>query len=175
MDNSAPGTHHTPVAFHSDDEQQTQSLAAELARQLPGGTVLALDGTLGAGKTRFVQGLAQGLHIPVEEVVSPTFVIHQVHRGDRTLHHFDVYRLTGPDEFWDLGVEEYLGGDDTICVIEWAARVAAALPARRLQVDLALLDENRRRIEITPIGPGWDDLRPWLVAHPLAIPPSTSG
>jgi tRNA threonylcarbamoyladenosine biosynthesis protein TsaE len=74
---------------------ETDRLAAALAEALPDGAVVALSGTLGAGKTRLVRGLAAACGVPADEVVSPTFILCQEYRGQRTLYHFDAYRPAG--------------------------------------------------------------------------------
>src|SRR5690606_9050915 len=95
-----------PFEFTSEEEADTDRLGAALAQQLPPGLTVALLGTLGAGKTRLVQGVARGLGVAEGVVVSPTFVLAQHYAGRRALHHFDTYRLADSDEFLQLGPEE---------------------------------------------------------------------
>lgn len=138
--------HHLPMHFVSHSELETQLFAGQLARTLPPGTVIALQGTLGAGKTRFVQGFAEALGIPTDHVVSPTFVIHQTYQGRHTLHHFDVYRLSNTDAFWDLGADEIFATEEDYVLIEWADRIQECLPERYVVVELQLRDEFTRTI-----------------------------
>ena len=89
--------------FEAADEAATDRFGAALAEVLPPGTVVALLGTLGAGKTRLVQALAAGNGVSREDVVSPTFVLCQQYRGSRVMNHLDAYRLRDEDEFRELG------------------------------------------------------------------------
>ena len=105
------------------------------ARRLLPGDVVACYGDLGAGKTRFIKGICEGLGVQ-EHVASPTFIIVNEYRSG-VLHvcHFDFYRLQSLDELREIGFEEYLNSD-TICLIEWAEKVAEALPHKRYDVHL---------------------------------------
>jgi tRNA threonylcarbamoyladenosine biosynthesis protein TsaE len=122
--------------FEAADESATDRFGAALAVILPPGTVLALVGTLGAGKTRLVQAMAAACGVPREDVVSPTFVLCQQYRGSRTINHLDAYRLRDVDELRELGIEELLASD-AITIIEWADRVADALPDEFIEVTIA--------------------------------------
>ena len=134
-------------------EDETAAVARELARSLTAGDVVLLSGTLGAGKTAFVRGLAEGLGVDPDAVSSPTFTIVHEYRGGRlTLYHADLYRLerTATE---DIGLEE-MGVKDGVLAIEWPDRLTHALPgARAVRIDL--VDETTRRIEVgasTPSG-----------------------
>ncbi len=119
----------TPNAtvHHSANEQETEALGAELVRRLPPGSVFALEGDLGAGKTCLVRGLAHALGI-TQPVTSPTFAIVNSYQGTHaTLVHMDLYRLSGPDEALDMGFDEYLTPDAYVC-IEWPSRAEELLP-----------------------------------------------
>ena len=135
----------------TDDEQGTAALGAALAEVLPDRTVVALCGTLGAGKTRLVQALAAACGVDRREVVSPTFVLAHEYHGRRTVYHLDAYRLRDEDEFLALGPEEYFESE-ALTLIEWADRVAGCLPAERLEVHVEVLGETSRRFEITAFG-----------------------
>lgn len=141
----------TEFVFESHALADTERLGAALARVIPDGTVVALCGTLGAGKTRLVQAIAAACGIEREEVVSPTFVICQEHVGRRTIYHFDVYRLKDDDEFQRLGPEEYFvaGG---ITLIEWADRVTASLPPERIEIAIEVSGESSRRFRVRAFG-----------------------
>ncbi len=136
---------------HSADE--TRALAERIGRQLLAGDVLCLRGDLGAGKTTFTQGLARGLGVPDSEPVnSPTFMLLAEHRAGRVpLFHFDVYRLENSRGLYDLAFDEYLDADGVV-VIEWADRIADALPDNRLDIDLAPDGMDSRAITFTPHG-----------------------
>lgn len=140
------------LVYQSTDETQTDALGAALAEVLPSGTVVALCGTLGAGKTRLVQAIAQACGVDRRSVTSPTFVLAQQYRGRRTIHHLDAYRLNTPDEFLDLGAEEYFQSDGLI-LIEWADRVEACLPPHRVDVRIEVESDTSRRFEIAARGP----------------------
>jgi tRNA threonylcarbamoyladenosine biosynthesis protein TsaE len=133
-------------------EEQTRSIGSRLGELLKPGLLVGLRGDLGAGKTRFVQGLARGLAIPDEEVSSPTFVLCHVYRGRLTLLHVDVYRLRTIDEFRDLAVDEALDSGAAV-VVEWSDRVEPALPEDRIDVQLDDVGVDRRRLRIAGLGP----------------------
>lgn len=137
------------VSYGEDD---TRKLGRELTRLLPDPAVVALMGTLGSGKTRFVQGLAEGCGIDPRVVTSPTFVLVQEYSGNRDLYHFDAYRLKDGREFVDLGSEEYFARPG-ICAIEWADRVSRFLPAERVDVFLQVKTEGSRTIRIVARHP----------------------
>ena len=145
--------HSIPVA----SEAETVALAGALARLLPPGTVLALNGTLGAGKTRFVQALAAAVGVADRTVVSPTFVLVQEYRATVPIYHFDAYRLRGVDDFLDLGVNEYFASQG-VCLIEWADRVASCLPAECLLIHLAVTGENTRTVTLEAHGERYVEL-----------------
>lgn len=128
--------------------EETERVAAELARSLRPGDVVALDGELGSGKTSFVRGLAGGLGC--EGIVnSPTFVRMQQYSGDGgELVHIDAYRFEGEADLAQLGWDELLDGRRAVIAIEWATRVAHALPDRRVDVTLAYADGDARTIRI---------------------------
>jgi tRNA threonylcarbamoyladenosine biosynthesis protein TsaE len=129
-------------------EAETAAVARRLAPTLAPGTTVLLHGDLGAGKTAFVRGLAEGLGIDPAEVSSPTFTIVQEYRGPRlTLQHVDLYRLTAP-EIEDLALDDLLEAD-TIMAIEWAERLPAPPWGPAVAVRLAHADGGRS-IEITP-------------------------
>ena len=138
-------------AYLSENLAATDRLGAALAAALPDGAVVALCGTLGAGKTRLVQAIAAACGIDRSEVVSPTFVLCHEHTGSRTLYHFDVYRLSGDEEFQRLGPQEYFeaGG---ITLIEWADKVAASLPEERLEVSIEVTGESSRQFTLRAWG-----------------------
>jgi tRNA threonylcarbamoyladenosine biosynthesis protein TsaE len=130
----------------SSSEEDTRAAGERFAARLTAGATVLLFGDLGAGKTAFVRGLAQGLGVPADEVTSPTFTLVQEYRGRMTLHHVDLYRLE-PGEVADLGLDELTSGADVVAV-EWAERWHDA-PAGAWEVRLAHTGEERRRIEIS--------------------------
>jgi len=127
------------------DLSATEALGRRLAGLLFPGAVVALVGPLGAGKTQLVRAIAQGLGLADSRAVSsPTFVLLHEYAARLPIYHFDAYRLSGSADFDDLGVLEYLEGDG-VCLVEWADRVAACLPADYLRIDLAITGETTRR------------------------------
>ena len=139
------------LVFDAADESATDRFGAALAAALPPGTTVALCGTLGAGKTRLVQAIAAACGVPREEVVSPTFVLHQQYRGSGTINHLDAYRIRDEGEFRELGIEE-LFDSDAITIIEWADRVAAALPDEYVQIEIEVTGPTARRFVIKGVG-----------------------
>ena len=136
----------TTSTTHSEDE--TQTVARDLASTLKAGDVLLLSGDLGAGKTTFVRGLAEGLGIDPAEVSSPTFTLVHEYRGGRlTLYHADLYRLA-KSATDDLGLEE-IGVQDGVLAIEWPDRLTHEMPGA-LRVTLDVVDDSSRRITVGP-------------------------
>lgn len=141
----------TGWVYEVADEAGTERLGQALAACLPPGSVVALSGTLGAGKTRLVQAVAAACDIPRQEVVSPTFVLCQHYTGRRDIHHLDAYRLRDAEELRAIGVEELFDSPGWI-FIEWADRVAAALPREYLHLELVVTGPASRQVVVTPIG-----------------------
>ncbi len=140
---------HLPAALVGEgifcpDAAATQALGACLAPLITEGTVLSLNGPLGAGKTCFVQGLAAGMGCDVSDVSSPTFtLVHEYHGGRLPVFHFDFYRLKDEAELLNLGFDDYVesGG---VCLVEWGARFSGALPASSLEITFEIENEGRR-------------------------------
>ena len=137
--------------FQASKETETLRLGSALARHLPDGSVVALVGTLGAGKTRLVQAIAEGCGIQRRDVVSPTFVLVHEYPGQRMVYHIDAYRLKDADEFLELGPEEYFESDG-ITLIEWADRVEDCLPRERLEVRIEVTGEETRAFNLVARG-----------------------
>lgn len=138
--------------FESTSENETQRLGTMLAKQLEPGTVIALNGNLGAGKTRLVQAIAEAMGVDRSEVNSPTFVLIQEYHGRLPLYHFDTYRLKDTDEFLELGADDLLYADG-VCLIEWADKVAEVLPRDLLQIDIEHSSETARTFHFKGQGP----------------------
>lgn len=172
------------MAEPADDEQvydsasvaDTEQVAAELARSLAGGTVVALEGDLGAGKTQFVRGLVRGLGGDPRQVSSPTYVLLHVYGRPGRLSgtppttpiphtsptdlpdamrlpvfHLDAYRVGGADDFEAIGFGELLEQAGVV-VVEWPSRVADLLPADRIRVTIEATETDRRRITVCRPG-----------------------
>ena len=131
--------------FESLGLSDIDRLAEAMLKHLPRGIVIGLVGTLGAGKTTFVQAIARGAGIDDSEVTSPTFTLLQTHRGERTLYHLDTYRVADEDEFLELGVEELYEDENAWTLIEWADRMPGALPSSTLWIRLGLAEQADQR------------------------------
>lgn len=127
----------------TNSPEETAGVGRRLGAVCPPGTLLALVGDLGAGKTRFVKGVAAGLEIPEDEVTSPTFVLMNLHPGRLRLAHFDLYRLDAVDlpslGFYDVR-------DDGVVVMEWADKVDEKLLGDHVRVEFTLTGETSRRL-----------------------------
>lgn len=138
------------------NEEATRALAASLTSILPPGSVIALNGTLGAGKTRFVQGFAHAAGVPSDSVLSPTYtIIHEypLPPGSTVekIYHLDAYRVRDEDEFWELGVEE-LYEQPAWVIIEWAERVPRSLPREYLEIQLTVTGTETRVAKLLARG-----------------------
>ncbi len=134
------------ITIHSKSDSDTFAAGYRLAESLKAGSVVALYGGLGAGKTSFVRGLAAGLGITAR-VYSPTFTIVNEYPGKVPLFHFDMYRLGSEDELFDIGWEDYLerGG---VSAVEWSENVPNAFPPGTVRVTLTVTGSSERRIDI---------------------------
>ena len=123
---------------------ETEAFAETLAKTLSPGSILALTGDLGAGKTAFVRGMVCGLNSK-NRVTSPTFTIVNEYEGDIELFHFDMYRLGSSDELFDIGWEDYLsrGG---ICAVEWSENVTDAFDGSETSITIDKLSDTQRKI-----------------------------
>jgi tRNA threonylcarbamoyladenosine biosynthesis protein TsaE len=131
---------------HSDEE--TFALGARLGAQFTGGEIVLLDGPLGAGKTIFAKGVADGLGVNADEVNSPSFTLVNLHQGRLRLYHLDLYRLDeGPVAAHRVGLEELLADEQAVIVIEWAERISGyRWPAAVWRVHIAGDGADARRI-----------------------------
>ena len=140
-------------AFALPDEAATDALGRALAPRLGRGEALCLAGPLGAGKSILARALIRALTTPDEDVPSPTFTLVQFYEGrGLPLAHFDLYRLTDPDEAYEIGLDEAL--EDGAALIEWPQRLEGRLPPDRLDIEMAL-DGAGRRVRLTPHG-AWE-------------------
>ncbi|MDO3408583.1 tRNA (adenosine(37)-N6)-threonylcarbamoyltransferase complex ATPase subunit type 1 TsaE [Saccharibacillus sp. CPCC 101409] len=139
----------------SRSESDTERLARHFAGLAQPGTVIALDGDLGAGKTKFSQGFAAALGVP-GVVNSPTFTLIKEYEGRIPFYHMDVYRIT-QGEADELGLDEYFEGEG-VCIVEWASIIADLLPGSRLGLYIESLDADSRKFRCEGIGEpyaGW--------------------
>jgi tRNA threonylcarbamoyladenosine biosynthesis protein TsaE len=144
-----------PVRLRSAHPDATAAVGGAIAPLLAPGDVVVLTGPLGAGKTRLVQGLAAGLHVP-GRVTSPTFVLVRRHAGRFPLVHVDAYRLDGAAALETL--DDDVLADDVVTCVEWGEHVASALPVDRLDIILAIdgdVGDAPRTILLDARGPTW--------------------
>ena len=120
------------MVYKSNSAKETENIAKAFAKTLKIGDVVCINGDLGAGKTAFTAGIAKGLGI-TDIVSSPTFTIVNCYSGDIPLYHFDVYRINDSEEMYDIGFDEYVGGDG-VSVIEWAEIISDILPKERYDI-----------------------------------------
>jgi tRNA threonylcarbamoyladenosine biosynthesis protein TsaE len=143
--------------FLSRAPEQTRRVGFRLGAMLKPGDVLALHGDLGAGKTTFVQGIAQGWG-SVDEVSSPTFVLVNVYRrpDGALIHHMDAYRIQSALEAEDLDLDEMMRSGALL--VEWAERIQSALPQEHLEVQLAYVNDEQRSLAFYPHGKRYEAL-----------------
>ncbi len=139
------------LEFISRSVDQTQRLGARLGTLLRGGDVICLQGALGSGKTTLTQGIGRGWGAQ-ERLVSPSFVLIREYaraEDDQRFYHVDLYRVSGADEAWSLGLDDFLGVKDAVSVIEWAERAESVIPPDHLWIELAFVepaDPTRRHL-----------------------------
>lgn len=148
--------------FDSIDLLTLQRFAQSIAKRSPDQLVIGLSGTLGAGKTTFVQHLAASIGIDRGDVTSPTFTLLQSHRGASPsgkidLHHLDAYRIGDLDAWDELGIDELMERAGSWTVIEWARKVAVALPKKTLWIEIQLQSNVLRRLVVCGGPPGLVD------------------
>ena len=147
----------TKTVLFAKDPEQTTKLGRILGARLVSGALIALRGDLGAGKTTFTQGLAQGLDVPEDTpVVSPSFALAHEYSGRLDLYHLDLYRLEA-DDFFDSGLDEFFERPG-VTVVEWAEKIDGYLPEPRLEIELQSLPAGGRQITIKSFGGVFDEL-----------------
>jgi tRNA threonylcarbamoyladenosine biosynthesis protein TsaE len=134
----------------TSSHEETKNMGKRFAQMLSPGDVVAFSGELGSGKTTLIQGICGGLGVK-NYVRSPCFVIINEYNGKFKVYHFDLYRLDNEKELEDLGYEEYFYGDG-VCLVEWAEKAERLLPGQRIQVNLKILSERKREIQIKGRG-----------------------
>lgn len=137
-----------------DNEKDMIDFGEKLSQLMFGGFILTLDGDLGAGKTTFTKGIGRGLGIK-KVINSPTFTIVKVYHGDKTLYHFDAYRLEGEND--ELGFEEMFE-DDGVCVVEWPEFIEDILPEERLKIRIIKNEDNTRSFDMTAVGEKYENI-----------------
>ncbi len=149
--------------FFSNSEEETLNFGKKLGSYLRKGDIITLTGELGAGKTKFTEGILSYFNLE-NEISSPTFtIVNEYINENINIYHFDVYRLSDSSEFYEIGGEEYF--DKGICIIEWAELIEDALPSEYLKVSIIKdnLNENRRIMNLEPFGKRFENLVNCLV------------
>ena len=134
------------LTFFTHSADETTALGYKIGKKLKIGDIIAMQGTLAAGKTTITKGIAQALDIS-EEITSPTFCLISEYYGKMPLYHMDVYRLDGTEDFINLGVDDMLYGDG-VCIIEWSEKIMDELPKNTIILRILPQDDNSRKIEI---------------------------
>ena len=133
------------ISYTSPSVEKTMWLGLQLGALLGEGDVIALIGDLGGGKTWFTKGIALGLGIDADSIVSPTFTLVNEYHGTHPLYHIDLYRLSTRSDIVALGLEEYLPGNG-VAVIEWADRWPDELPEETIHIELSIVDDHTRKL-----------------------------
>jgi tRNA threonylcarbamoyladenosine biosynthesis protein TsaE len=150
----APILDKNSLEFTSRSPNQTQRLGARLGALLQGGDVICLEGPLGSGKTCLAQGVGRGWGVG-QTLISPTYVlIREYTRPDEpvTLHHVDLYRVSGAAEAFDLGLADILGEPYAISIIEWAERAREVMPSGHLWIEMNARGKTHRILTLTAVG-----------------------
>jgi tRNA threonylcarbamoyladenosine biosynthesis protein TsaE len=142
----------------SHSVRETINIGRRIAKSLMPGDIICLFGELGSGKTVLTKGIAQGLGVQKNKIISPSFVLIRIHtQGRLPLYHFDLYRLKAPPHILGLGYEEYLY-DTGVTVIEWADRLKYLLPKEFLKIELLLKPDSQRLLQISAFGKHYREL-----------------
>jgi tRNA threonylcarbamoyladenosine biosynthesis protein TsaE len=136
------------VKYLTTSVEKTVWLGQQLGFELISGDIIALIGDLGGGKTWFTKGIAIGLDIDQNDIVSPTFTLVNEYQGRQQIFHIDLYRLKNSTEILDLDLEDYFSREG-IVVIEWANRWPGKLPENTIHVELKIIDEHTRELELS--------------------------
>jgi len=138
--------------FSTKSHEETITAGKCLGKAVEPGCVVGLIGDLGAGKTCFMKGVANGLNdVPEAEVTSPTFTILQAYEGTVPLYHFDAYRLEGVEDLEDIGFDDYVYGQG-VSFIEWADNISNAMPEERMIIEIELTGDEDRLFKCSADG-----------------------
>lgn len=138
----------TTQTIYTKSTERTIEIAAELAGEISTPSFIALSGHLGAGKTHFIKGLGKGLGIDSKTICSASFVIVAEYGHPVRLVHIDAYRIEDPQELLDIGFDDILDRKDIIVAVEWAEKIKPILPKERIDVNISIIDDSHRKIEI---------------------------
>lgn len=134
------------LVFFTNSSENTQKIGKEIATHLKSGDVVCLTGDLGAGKTTLIKGIVEQLTStnPLE-VTSPTFTYLHIYFGAQTIYHFDLYRLSSPEDFLKSGFDEFLY-QNKICCVEWPNKLPTSLSFQKVSIDIDYLSQEERKI-----------------------------
>jgi tRNA threonylcarbamoyladenosine biosynthesis protein TsaE len=138
--------------FLSNSPAATSGLGKKVGERLKDGSIVALIGELGCGKTLLTRGICAGLGVPVRQVNSPTFVLVNEYQGRLPVFHMDLYRLGEIAEGLEIGLLDYLGRESGVIVVEWAEKILSLLPDDHLKVQFHILSARKRRIVLSATG-----------------------
>ena len=145
--------------FLSSSPAATFNFGKRLGKRLKAGSIIALIGELGCGKTLLTRGICAGLDVPDRRVNSPTFVLVNEYRGRLPVFHMDLYRLSNIQEGFEIGALDYLDrAESGVMIVEWAEKILSLFPDTYLQVQLEVLSPMKRRILVSGIGEKFNDL-----------------
>ena len=131
----------------SNNPAVTLALGKRVGARLSPGSIIALVGELGCGKTLLTRGICDGLGVPVRQVNSPTFMLVNEYRGRLPIFHIDLYRLSGIDDGFEIGITDYFSRAATgVMIIEWAEKILSILPTDLLKLEFDIISINKRRI-----------------------------
>ena len=134
------------LTFKTSSAEETIELGKKIGKLLKKGDIIAMQGTLAAGKTTITKGIADALGI-TETITSPTFCLISEYQGTMPLYHMDVYRLDGTEDFINLGTDDMLYGDG-VSIIEWSEKIMDELPKSTIVLKITPQDDGSRLIEI---------------------------
>ncbi len=135
------------LEFTTKTSEETIELGYKIGQKLKKGNIIAMQGTLAAGKTTITKGIAKALEI-TDTITSPTFCLISEYYGKMPLYHMDVYRLEGSEDFENLGTEDMLYGDG-VCIIEWSEKIMDSLPKETIIINIQPQDDGSRKIQIS--------------------------
>ncbi len=138
------------LTFHTTNEHETKEFGNRLGKACRAGSVISLRGPLGAGKTIIAKGVAQALGI-TEAIVSPTFTLMQEYEGNLPMHHMDLYRIEGIEDFEGIGGEQLLYSDG-ITLIEWSEKIDEILPKHTIRVEISIQADGVREISVQGVA-----------------------
>jgi len=142
---------HSPAA--------TLALGKKIGEKLAAGSIIAMSGELGCGKTLLTRGICDGLDVPPRQVSSPTFVLVNEYRGRLPVFHMDLYRLGNIDDGFEIGIMDYFARAEAgVMVIEWAEKMIPLLPADMLRIEFDILDDKKRRIKFSSTSNKFDNV-----------------